>query len=53
MKQQVIEYLQSEYSETQIDELVDAEITSGNWVDSEDLKRMEEIMLMNTKRIKN
>lgn len=38
IKQQVIEYLQSEYSETQIDELIDQEICSGNWVDSEDLE---------------
>lgn len=38
MKQEVVEYLQLKYSETDIDELIDAEITSGNWVDSEDLE---------------
>lgn len=38
MKQKVIEYLKSTYSETDIDELVDQEICSGNWVDSEDLE---------------
>lgn len=37
VKDKAIQYLKAKYTEDDIDRLIDQEICSGNWVDSEDL----------------
>lgn len=43
MKEEAINYLKAKYSDTDIDDLIDQEIISGNWVSQDDIDEDDDV----------